>query len=695
VFPELREAHLRVFVLKSTAAVSSSSRLVNALSVTLGISFLALVTWCGGARGLVYAALYGVALVPGLPIGWRLFGRRHPAGWVSGAIVGYGLTSLALWLPIRLGYPASWAFVIAWAAVTIAAWGILPRREGELVSLPPFTRRDALAWVILLQLVVLFLAFPFGRLGERDTSGRRYYRAYFTADFIWHTALTQEIARREWPPRNPYYARDPVHYYWTYYLVPAVLSGPPARPLVDVETALILTALGQALLMFSLVYFAAWSACSGRAGPAFAASLIALMAPSFEGLYKVVQFMRRGVPFDALRDLNIDAISAWDFRGLRIDGLVRSMWYTPQHETSFALGLVAVLVASRLARTARWPTVLLAGIALGLSVAMNPVLGAAFCAIYGTTVLIDVVARRLPFAALWLQGLAIVPVLLALGWCVASEMGSTAGAHLFIGWLYDTRAPILTLFLSLGGLLLPALAGLLPSRVPFRPALPAVPGLVVGLGLLYFVSLSDRSWVGFRAGNILQVVLPMLAARAFAALADRGGTRVLTATAVILVAAGAPTTLIDTYNAQDVANLRQGPGFKWTLVLSPDQQAAYEWIRHSTPPDAVIQADPLPRDRKNWSVIPTFAARRMAAGLAIPLLPEPQQEGLPERAHAIITRLPLAEAHTEAQALGIDYLYLDGDDEGGAAVRDRFRARPELFTEMFRRGDVVVYAVRR
>ena len=59
------------------------------------------------------------------------------------------------------------------------------------------------------------------------------------------------------------------------------------------------------------------------------------------------------------------------------------------------------------------------------------------------------------------------------------------------------------------------------------------------------------------------------------------------------------------------------------------------------------------------------------------------------------TRLPLAEAHTEALALGIDYLYLDGDDEGGVAVRDRFRARPELFTEMFRRGDVVVYAVRR
>ena len=227
------------------------------------------------------------------------------------------------------------------------------------------------------------------------------------------------------------------------------------------------------------------------------------------------------------------------------------------------------------------------------------------------------------------------------------------------------------------------------------PGEPALPGTFVGLGLLYFVSLTDRSWVGFRAGNILQVMLPMLAARGFAGLGGAGGRRALAPLVLALVLAGAPTTLIDFYNAQDIGNLRQGPGFKWTLVLSPAQQAAFEWIRRSTPPDAIVQADPLPRDRKNWSVVPTFAGRRMAAGLAIALLPEPAHDGMPERVHALVTRLPIEAAHAEARSLGIEYLYLDADDEGGRATRERFRARPDLFTPMFERGDVTIYAVNR
>ena len=111
--------------------MTSSSRLVKTLAAVLGVSFLALATWCGGGRGLVYVALYMLALVPGLPIGWRLFGREHPAGWVGGAIVGYALTSVALWLPMRLGHPTASAFMAVWAAVTIVCWGLVWRRDGD------------------------------------------------------------------------------------------------------------------------------------------------------------------------------------------------------------------------------------------------------------------------------------------------------------------------------------------------------------------------------------------------------------------------------------------------------------------------------------------------------------------------------------------------------------------------------------
>ncbi len=207
----------------------SRSRAPLVLSATLLAALLGLVLWCGGLAGAAYFGLYLLALLPGLPIGWRLFGRGQPAGWIAGALIGYGLTALAFWLPIRVGAARPSSFLIVWLATGAVVW-LLMRRDGEpLVSLPRFTRRDAAAGLLVMHLVVAFLALPFGRLGSVDASGTRYYRAYFTADFVWHAALTQELARFDSPPHNPFFARDPVHYYYTYFLVPAVLSGPTAR----------------------------------------------------------------------------------------------------------------------------------------------------------------------------------------------------------------------------------------------------------------------------------------------------------------------------------------------------------------------------------------------------------------------------------------------------------------------------------
>lgn len=666
------------------------------LTLTLPLAIAALAVWVGGVRGLAYLLLYAVTLSTGLPLGWRLFGRSQPAAWIAGLALGHGLSALAFWIPARAGAGRPLFFLTAWTAVAVLAWWRSGRVREPLIRLPPFTQRDAIAWLVCLHLVTALLVLPFGRLGATDGAGTRYYRAYFTADFVWHTALTQELARFEWPPKNPYFARDPVHYYWTYFMVPAVLSGPARSSLVDVETALKITASGAALVMFSLVFFAAWSAC-GRSDAAAGAGVVALFAPSFEGAYKIADLLRRGIPLSQLRDLNIDAITAWDFHGLRIDGLVRSMWYTPQHTTSLALGLVALIVATRLTTATRPRAFLLTGIALGLSVTMNPLLGAAFCGIYGATVIYLLLTRQLAFAAVWQQVLAVVPVAIGLGWCLANRMGEGAGSHLTIGWLYDARhAPIVTLFLSLGGLILPALIGCWRWRtISLRHAFPALPGIVIGLFLLYLVTLTDRSWVGFRAGNILQVSLPLLVARGLAGLAAANRKGVAWAVVAVLLVAGSPTTLVDTYNAQDITNLRMGPGFPWTITLSPAQQAGADWIRQSTWPTAIVQADPVVRDRKNWSVVPTFAGRRMAAGQELPLLPDPLHAGAAARVHALFTSLTPDAAHGEARALGIDYLWIDGDDGvAGSSPITRFQDRPDLFTAEFTRGAVAILRVR-
>ena len=81
------------------------------------------------------------------------------------------------------------------------------------------------------------------------------------------------------------------------------------------------------------------------------------MAASAEGAYVLHQIWQRGTPFAVLAETNIDAISSWQFQWLRIDGLVRGLWYNPQHSMACALALVGVLIAATSGATASltWP----------------------------------------------------------------------------------------------------------------------------------------------------------------------------------------------------------------------------------------------------------------------------------------------------------------------------------------------------
>jgi hypothetical protein len=48
--------------------------------------------------------------------------------------------------------------------------------------------------------------------------------------------------------------------------------------------------------------------------------------------------------------------------------------------------------------------------------------------------------------------------------------------------------------------------------------------------------------------------------------------------AVVLAAAALPTVAMDVYNAQDITDSAQGPGFQWTLVLSRDEAEALDYL---------------------------------------------------------------------------------------------------------------------
>ena len=151
-----------------------------------------------------------------------------PAGWIAGALFGYVLTALAIWVPIRLGVPlAAYVHGRVGVASSALAWFVVPPAcRAAASTLPPWTppghararggpRADAGDRGPAVR----------ARAARIDATATGYYRAYFTADFVWHTALTAEIAKFASPPRNPYLAHQPIHYYWTYFLLPAARAA--------------------------------------------------------------------------------------------------------------------------------------------------------------------------------------------------------------------------------------------------------------------------------------------------------------------------------------------------------------------------------------------------------------------------------------------------------------------------------------
>ena len=72
--------------------------------------------------------------------------------------------------------------------------------------------------------------------------------------------------------------------------------------------------------------------------------------------------------------MNIDALPAWVFHGLRLDNLPRALWYTPQHAAAFSLGTIAGLISMGGAEIGAG-AIVLAGVALAMSGTFNPFVG--------------------------------------------------------------------------------------------------------------------------------------------------------------------------------------------------------------------------------------------------------------------------------------------------------------------------------
>jgi hypothetical protein len=141
------------------------------------------------------------------------------------------------------------------------------RGSHTVLHLPAWHRSDSFGLLCALLVVPLLVAGPFTRVGERDSSGNQRYRAYFTADFLWHVALTAELVKAEAPIRNPYLARRALNYYWAYFVPPAMIARAVGAE-HSLEACLLLNALCAGLLFVASIYLCAGAWFSGRTGGA-------------------------------------------------------------------------------------------------------------------------------------------------------------------------------------------------------------------------------------------------------------------------------------------------------------------------------------------------------------------------------------------------------------------------------------------
>ena len=263
-----------------------------------------------------------------------------------------------------------------------------------------------------------------------------------------------------------------------------------------------------------------------------------------------------------------------------------------------------------------------------------------------------------------------------------------------------TERPVLTLFLSLGPLLVPAALGLWPRRdLALARAVPAA--ITAGLGLLFAYTLVlklDLFWVGFRSTQIMLAVLPALAARFLA----RGGrpiirARLAAALGVLLLLVGLPTTVIDAYNAQDISNRAMGPGFRWTVAITPDEQAALDV---DSPRDAARRGGEHGADSARPRHVDPHPESRRAphAGRSAHLAPQHARLRAADRPGPPGVRDPRRARRrgTLARRLGIDYVYLDQTERSHypAAAIDKFGLHPELFAPVFHNLEAEVFEVR-
>jgi len=619
--------------------------------------------------------------------------------WLIGPALGFGLSVFGLllfwavgvqsWLALMLAPLLSWLLVIA-----ATRWG------GPTLRLPVFDRRDVAAVGVALLVVPVITFAAYDHVAEPTSEGEA-YRAYFTADFVWAMTVTTELAKGDVPPLNPFLRDAPLRYYWMSHL----LSGAVYRNLagwgVTSQQVILINGLCYGLMFVAFLYGLARLAGGSPAFSALAV-IVGFTANSYEGLERVFVYLRNGTPLDYARMINVDAVTRWYYNGMPVDGLQRMLLYQPHHIAGYMLALAALWVVGFAEDVTETTVALCAGILLGLGFLFSTftaiIIGLALGLLYAHRLL-----QRRAWGAMWqcaiLGGMPVAVAIVA-----ATVLGYTDPRQgMLVQFGLNPVATHLWPFmfvLSFGPLLVAGIAAL-TQRGWIRGDGAAAAALAVSALFFYFMAdVPDEGgvWVGWRSGHLLLIAFSIMGAAVLTRLWQRSSLRVpVTVALVLLIVPAVPTVAIDAYNAQDITNREYVLSFPWTVIITPEERKALDWIRRSTPVDAVVQVAPRAHGAATWTYIQSFAERRAAAGQPGSMIPAQPYRYATESVTKGIYETPNPNDAVEmARFLGIDYLVVAPPERQyypGAA--EMFDAHPELFVPVFSNAAVTVYDVRK
>jgi hypothetical protein len=681
---------------------SRASRLAAAVVALVGLVLLAEAVVVLPHPAVLLLVGVGVWMVlPGVALVRQLFGSASGGGigaWLVGPAVGFGTSVFGIFLWWAVGIQ-NWMAIVGGPLFTWAIVWIIRRVGHPQLRLPTFTSRDVTAAALLVLVVPAVTWAPYDHVREPVHDGEA-YRAYFTADFIWAMTVTGELAKGDVPPANPFLRERPLNYYWfAHFLSGAVYRTAAGRAVASTEPVVLVNGLmfGSAFILFAYALTRMVGASPGASAFVVACGFL---ANSYEGADLIRSALTGHTPWSELPNTNVDAVTRWFYKGMAVDGLQRLLLYQPHHLTGYALALAALwLVAVAEDVTA-------VGVALGAGCLLAlALLFSTFGALIVSVALGGLYALRLvqqrAMSRAWQPALLVAgPVLV--GVLATKALGFTDdryGSLLLVGLNPVAAEKVVRVWvMSFGPLLFGAIAACLAWRWLLREGAAPVALVLSATAFWFFTNVPDSGdvWVGWRSGHMLLLAFAAMSGAWLTRVWQRRRLRPMWVAVVLLfVAPGVPTVALDVYNAQDITNRSPGAGFPWTLVITPAEREALEWVRLATNLDAVVQVDPEARGPAHWSYIGAFAERRMVAGLPGSMTPiRPYQQASDAVKWDVFMTTQADDIHTSAQFLGIDYLFI-GEPERrryGLAIEAMQRS-PRLFPIVFQNRAVTIFQV--